>query len=85
MSKRLDLFCFDKNVVDSDKFLLDLPRSSQLLYFHLAIRADNTGLVNNGISFIKTFCNDGDMRVLIEAGYITLKKGQVFMKPTASL
>lgn len=37
---------FAKNVIDSDLFL-DMPLSTQALYFHLAMRADDDGFVNN--------------------------------------
>lgn len=37
---------FSKKIIDSDEFL-DLPLSSQSLYFHLSMRADDDGFVNN--------------------------------------
>ena len=37
---------FTQKIVDSDAFL-DMPLSSQALYFHLAMRADDDGFVNN--------------------------------------
>lgn len=37
---------FAKTIVDSDAFL-DMPLSSQALYFHLSMRADDDGFVNN--------------------------------------
>lgn len=37
---------FSKKIIDSDDFL-DLPLSSQALYFHLSMRADDDGFVNN--------------------------------------
>lgn len=37
---------FSKKIIDSDEFL-DLPLSSQALYFHLSMRADDDGFVNN--------------------------------------
>jgi hypothetical protein len=37
---------FTQKIVDSDAFL-DMPLSSQVLYFHLAMRADDDGFVNN--------------------------------------
>ena len=61
---------FSLNVVDTDKFL-DMPVSSQLLYFHLGMRADDDGFVASakkiaGISG----CNIDDLKLLIEKGYI---------------
>ncbi len=37
---------FSKTIVDGDDFL-DLPPMAQLLYFHLGMRADDDGFVNN--------------------------------------
>ncbi len=37
---------FSKTVIDSDDFL-ELPLTAQALYFHLAIRADDDGFINN--------------------------------------
>lgn len=37
---------FAKTIIDSDAFL-EMPDSSQLLYFHLAMRADDDGFINN--------------------------------------
>ena len=37
---------FSLDVVDTDKFL-DMPATSQNLYFHLGMRADDDGFVSN--------------------------------------
>ena len=37
---------FAKTIIDSDAFI-DLPLSAQALYFHLSMRADDEGFVNN--------------------------------------
>lgn len=37
---------FAKTVIDSDAFL-DMPLSAQALYFHLSMRADDDGFINN--------------------------------------
>lgn len=37
---------FAKSIIDSDVFL-DMPLSAQALYFHLSMRADDDGFVNN--------------------------------------
>ena len=37
---------FAKSVIDSDDFL-ELSLTAQALYFHLAIRADDDGFINN--------------------------------------
>ena len=37
---------FAKTIIDSDSFL-DMPLSAQALYFHLSMRADDDGFINN--------------------------------------
>ena len=37
---------FAKSIIDSDAFL-DMPLSTQALYFHLSMRADDEGFVGN--------------------------------------
>lgn len=37
---------FAKTIIDSDTFI-DMPLSSQALYFHLSMRADDDGFINN--------------------------------------
>ena len=37
---------FAKTIIDSDAFL-DMPLSTQSLYFHLSMRADDEGFINN--------------------------------------
>ena len=37
---------FAKTIIDSDAFL-DMPLTAQALYFHLSMRADDDGFVNN--------------------------------------
>lgn len=37
---------FAKTIIDSDAFL-DMPLTAQALYFHLSMRADDDGLINN--------------------------------------
>ena len=46
---------FAKTIIDSDVFL-DLPISTQALYFHLVINANDKGIVNN----IKSVCRKID-------------------------
>lgn len=50
---------FSIKIVDSDLFL-DMPLSSQCLYFHLSMRADDDDLKDN----YKRFCN-----CLLKRGY----------------
>jgi hypothetical protein len=37
---------FAKSIIDSDPFL-DMPLSAQALYFHLAMRADDDGVIDS--------------------------------------
>ena len=61
---------FAKTIIDSDAFL-DMPISSQLLYFHLAMRADDDGFINNPKSIMRNArCNEDDMRVLITKKFV---------------
>lgn len=43
---------FSKKIIDSDAFL-ELPLSTQCLYFHLAMRADDDGFLNNAKKIMK--------------------------------
>ncbi len=62
--------CFSKKIVRSDDFL-DLPATTQLLYFQLGMEADDRGYINNARTVIKiTGCALGDLEMLIAKGYI---------------
>lgn len=67
---------FSLKIVDSDLFL-DMPLSSQCLYFHLSMRADDDGFVDNPKKIIKIIgANDDDLKILITKGFvIVLEKG----------
>lgn len=61
---------FAKSIIDSDAFL-DLPQSTQLLYFHLAMRADDDGFVNNPKRIARTVgCGDDDAKLLLAKQFI---------------
>ena len=61
---------FDKAITNSDDFL-ELPDSSQVLYFHLSMNADDDGFVNNWKSIMKmTGTKEDDLKVLITKQYI---------------
>ena len=61
---------FAKTIIDSDAFL-DMPASTQLLYFHLSMRADDDGFINKPKSIMRS-CggNDDDMKLLIAKKFI---------------
>lgn len=61
---------FALSVIDSDEFL-DLPLSAQALYFHLSMRADDDGFINNHKRIQRTIgCNDKDLHSLINSNFI---------------
>lgn len=76
---------FAKTIIDSDAFL-DMPVTSQLLYFHLAMRADDDGFVNRPKSIMRMVgCKDDDANILIakkfilpfESGVIVIKHWKI--------
>ena len=61
---------FTMKVVDSDAFL-DMPMSSQALYFHLNMRADDDGFVNNPKKILRMIgASEDDLRLLIAKRFI---------------
>ena len=61
---------FSLDVVDTDAFL-DLPSSSQALYFHLGMRADDDGFVANPKRITSTVsASPDDLRLLITKGFV---------------
>ena len=56
---------FAKTIIDSDAFL-DMPLSAQALYFHLSMRADDDGFVNNPKKIQRMIgASDDDCKLLI--------------------
>lgn len=68
-------------IVDSDAFL-DMPLSSQALYFHLNMRADDDGFVNNPKRIQRTIgASEDDMKLLIAKRFIIcFENGVVVIK-----
>ena len=61
---------FSLDVVDTDKFL-DMPATSQCLYFHLGMRADDEGFVSSPKRITKLVnCASDDLNVLVSRGYV---------------
>lgn len=59
-----------KKIVDSDAFM-DMPLSTQALYFHLLARADDDGFVGNPKKIMKMVgANDDDFKVLITKRFV---------------
>lgn len=59
-----------KSVIDTDKFM-DMPLSSQCLYFHLLLRADDDGFIASPKRIMRGIgCNQDDMNLLIAKRYL---------------
>lgn len=76
---------FSLQIVDSDAFL-DMPTSSQLLYFHLSMRADDDGFVDNPKKIMRAGgSSEDDLKVLkskrfilsFESGVIVIKHWKI--------
>lgn len=76
---------FAKTIIDSDAFL-DMPLSAQCLYFHLSMRADDDGFVNNPKKIQRMIgASDDDCRLLalkkfiiaFESGVIVIKHWKI--------
>ena len=61
---------FAKTIIDSDAFL-DMPLSTQALYFHLSMRADDDGFINNPKKIQRMIgCADDDLKLLVAKNFI---------------
>ena len=64
---------FAKTVIDSDAFL-DMPLSTQSLYFHLSMRADDDGFNNNPKKDEKMIgASEVDLKIVVVKDYFILK------------
>ena len=61
---------FSKTIIDSDAFL-DMPLSTQALYFHLSMRADDDGFINNPKKIQRMIgCAGDDLKLLVAKNFI---------------
>lgn len=61
---------FTQKIIDSDAFL-DMPLSTQALYFHLNMRADDDGFVNNPKRIQRSIgASDDDLKLLLAKRFI---------------
>ena len=76
---------FAKTIIDSDAFL-DMPLSTQALYFHLSMRADDDGFINNPKKIQRMVgCSDDDLKILctkrfiipFESGIVVIKHWKI--------
>lgn len=61
---------FSKTIVDSDAFL-EMPLSTQALYFHLSMRADDDGFLNNARKIQRIIgASDDDLKLLVMKRFV---------------
>ena len=72
---------FAKTIIDSDAFL-DMPLSTQALYFHLSMRADDEGFINNPRKIQRMIgASDDDLKLLAAKNFIIpFESGVVVIK-----
>lgn len=72
---------FAKTIIDSDAFL-DMPATTQLLYFHLSMRADDDGFINNPKKIQRVVgCSDDDLKLLMAKQFIlAFESGVIVIK-----
>jgi len=76
---------FAKTIIDSDAFI-DMPLSTQALYFHLSMRADDDGFINNPKKIQRMVgASDDDLKLLVmkrfiipfESGIVVIKHWKI--------
>lgn len=60
---------FSLRIINSARFL-KMPVSSQALYFHLGMRADDDGIVEAFTTMRSVGCTEDDLRVLVAKGFV---------------
>ena len=61
---------FAKTIIDSDAFL-DMPLSAQSLYFHLSMRADDDGFINNPKKIQRMIgASEDDLKLLMAKNFL---------------
>ena len=70
---------FTKKITESDAFL-DMPLSSQCLYFHLNMSADDDGFVNNPKRILRTIgASEDDLKLLIAKAFVLVFESGVIV------
>lgn len=76
---------FAKTIIDSDAFI-DMPLSTQALYFHLSMRADDDGFINNPKKIMRMIgASEDDYKLLclkkfiipFESGIVVIKHWKI--------
>lgn len=72
---------FSKKITDTDTFM-DLPLSSQALYFHLNMHADDDGFISNANTIVRmTGASTDDFKLLVAKQFLlTFETGVVVVK-----
>lgn len=71
--------CFTPKIVESDAFL-EMPLSTQCLYFHLNFSADDDGFVNSPKKVMKMIgCNEDDLKLLIAKSFVLVFESGVIV------
>ena len=72
---------FSQQIVDSDAFL-EMPLSAQALYFHLSMRADDDGFVNNPVKIGRIInASPDDLKILLAKNFIiSFENGVIVIK-----
>lgn len=70
---------FSNQIIDSDAFL-DMPATSQNLYFHLAMRADDEGFINSPKKIMRSIgANENDFDVLVAKGFLIGFESKIYV------
>ncbi len=70
---------FSKSITESDTFL-DLPFSTQALYFHLSMSADDEGFINNAKRVLRVCgASEDDVKRLVEKSFLIRFDSGIFV------
>lgn len=71
--------CFTPKIVESDAFL-EMPLSTQCLYFHLNFSADDDGFVNSPKKVMRIIgCSEDDLKLLIAKSFVLVFENGVLV------
>ena len=62
---------FSKRIVESARFL-KMPPSTQALYFHLGLHADDDGVVEGYNVMMQTGATEDDLKILVAKNFVTV-------------
>lgn len=72
--------CISSKIANSDAFL-DMPASSQALYFHLVLAADDDGFIDNPRSIIRFVgASNDDLKLLVTKRFVLMLDNLVVIK-----